>query len=153
MRTSPLWAICLLSSLTAAAVATAAEDEKTPAASGASGKSITIELNKLETVERACRGYFVVRNRTSDLVTELRLDVFLFDKNGIIVRRVGLTFSDLAPERTKVALFDLTDSPCDQVGRVLLNGVVNCTGAGNAALPGCTDIVRTTTRTSVPFDY
>ena len=127
------------------------------ASSGGDGASranaIAVELNKLEAIGRACRGYFVVRNRTPEAVGELRLDVFLFDKPGLILRRVGLTFTDLPPERTKVALFDLTEGACEEIGRVLVNAVVDCTNPRGGALSCCSEMVRTSTRTQAEFEY
>ena len=147
-RLRPACAIALVAvpALSFAALATSGSNDASRTS------AITVELNKLEAIGRACRGYFVVRNRTPEAIGELRLDVFLFDKPGLILRRVGLTFTDLPPERTKVALFDLTEGACEEIGRVLVNAVVACTNPRGGALPGCAEMVRTSTRAHAEFE-
>ena len=128
-----------------------------PGRSGESGPakspSITIELNKLEAAPNACRGYFVVDNRLPEALKELRLDIFLFDRTGVILRRVGLPFVDVRPERMKIVLFELADLACNDIGRLLVNDVLICTGASGAAISGCGGMVSTSTRASAKFDY
>jgi hypothetical protein len=114
---------------------------------------IQVELNKLEPAGIACRGYFVVSNGVSEPLKELRLDVFLFDRAGIILRRFGLTFLDIRAERSKVVLFDLPEVECGNVGRLVVNDVIACTVASEAPLAGCSTRVRTSTRAGVPFTY
>jgi hypothetical protein len=121
--------------------------------SAAGGGSIALELNKLESVANACRGYFVVDNHTPETLKELQIDVFLFDKDGIILRRVALSFLDVRSGRTKVVLFDLADLSCGDIGRLLVNEVLACTDASGAAVPGCADRLAVTTRTDATFEY
>lgn len=120
---------------------------------GRRGNAISLELNKLEAASGGCRAYFVVENRTQEAVKELRLDTFIFDANGQIARRIGLTFPDIRPERTKVVPFDLAGSGCPEIGRVLVNDVLACTGPTGAAIPNCGDILKVATRASARFEY
>jgi hypothetical protein len=73
---------------------------------------INVELNRLEPAGNACRGYFVIANTAQEPLKELRLDVFLFDKAGIVLRRVGLTFADIRANRSNVVLFDIPETAC-----------------------------------------
>lgn len=114
---------------------------------------IQVELNKLEPVGSACRGYFVVNNGQPEPIKELRLDVFLFDRAGIILRRFGLTFLDIRAERSKVVLFDLPEVSCNDVGRMVVNDVIACTAASGSPLPGCASKLRTSTRANASFTY
>lgn len=114
---------------------------------------IAIELNKLETTPGACRGYFVVRNHTAEPLKEMRIEVFLFDPKGVILRRVALTFLDIRAERMKVVLFDLAEAPCTEVGRLLVNDVLGCTSLSGAPVEGCADLVSVSTRAAAAFDY
>jgi hypothetical protein len=125
---------------------------ETPGAEAGAG-SISIELNKLESTQNACRGYFVVDNRTPEPIDELQIDVFLFDKEGVILRRVALSFLDVRSGRTKVVLFDLADLACGDVGRLLVNEVLACKGASGEAIEGCGDMLATTTRAEATFEY
>ena len=115
-------------------------------------RGIALELNRLEAVGSSCRGYFVARNNF-DRVTEVRLDVFLFDRQGIILRRVGLTFPDLPAQRTKVVLFDLADAPCSELGRLLVNEVIGCTSAGGQPVNECPNSIVTSSRANIEFGY
>ena len=114
---------------------------------------IDIELNKLEAAGPACRGYFVITNGTADALKELRLDVFLFDRSGVIMRRAGLTFLDVRAERTKVVPFDFPDVSCAGVGRLTVNDVLACTAAAGTPIAGCADRIRASTRASAGFAY
>jgi hypothetical protein len=117
------------------------------------GPSITLELNKLETAAGGCRAYFVVENRTSEGVKELRLDTFIFDAGGQITRRIGLTFPDIRPDRTKVVPFDLNGAACPEIGRVLVNDVLACTAASGAPVGNCGDLLKVTSRAGTKFEY
>jgi hypothetical protein len=137
-----------------APTAAAPPDPPTPSAdkAAAKGGSITIELNKLEPAANACRGYFVVENRLPDTVKELRLDIFLFDRAGVILRRVGLPFADVRSQRMKIVLFDLADLNCNEIGRLVVNDVLACTSANGAPISDCSGMVATTTRAGPRFD-
>ena len=62
-------------------------------------------------------------NNTPARLKEPQIDVFLFDKQSVILRRVALRLSDIRPgHRPKVVLFDLADLDCGSIGRLLVNG-------------------------------
>lgn len=139
----------LLCCCAAAALAQAPASPPPPAPE----RPIAVELNRLEAAGPACRGYFVLRNRLPERIAELRLDVFLFDRQGVVLRRVGLTFPDLRPERTKVVLFDLAEGACADIGRLLVNDVIGCTGANGETVKDCAEKIATSTRTAAEFEY
>lgn len=143
------------SALAAAAIASSPVLSQPAGDQGAkrAAPSITLELNKLEAAAGGCRAYFVVENRTSDGLKELRLDTFIFDAGGQITRRIGLTFPDIRPDRTKVVPFDLTGAACPEIGRVLVNDVLACTGAAGAPVVNCGDLLKVTTRAGARFEY
>ncbi len=108
---------------------------------------IPLELNKLEPLPApatapgggaaataGCRAYVVVTNPDPEPISQLRLDLILFGKDGVILRRIALDLGPLAPHKTAVRLFDLQGQPCDGIGRMLVNDVLACqTGqSGNA---------------------
>ena len=97
---------------------------------------IQVELNKLEPA--ASRAAVTLSSATAYRSRlRLRLDVFLFDRAGIILRRFGLTFLDIRAERSKVVLFDLPEVECGNVGRLVVNDVIACTVASEEPLAGC----------------
>jgi hypothetical protein len=102
--------------------------------------SITIELNKVEQTKDACRAYLLFENPTKAEFTDFRLDLVLFDKSGVISRRVAVDASPLRADKSVVKLFDLANLQCDKVSRVLLNDITPCK-AGGKSRSDCVDLV------------
>jgi hypothetical protein len=107
---------------------------------------VAIELNKLEQVEDACRIYMVVRNgRTA--YDSFKLDVVLFDTGGVIASRVAVGMGPLRAERPTVKLFDVQDQPCEGIGSLLVNEVLECQPADVAS--DCLARIEVSSRTDV----
>ncbi len=123
-----------------------------PGEAPAGGGSINVELNKLESMDNACRAYFVVENRTPEALGELQLVIYFFDKDGVILRSLALPFNDVRSGQTKVSLFDIPDLGCGDIGRLLVNEILACTNA-QGPVEGCADLVATSTRTDATFEY
>src|SRR6476620_4726922 len=102
---------------------------------GAKAASLTIELNKLESQKESCRAYVVVTNNSSTVYQALKLDLVLFQPDGVIGRRFALDLGPVKAQKRSVKLFDL-DMPCDQVGSLLINDVLECNGE-TGAIPNC----------------
>ena len=98
------------------------------AALGAKAAALTIELNKLEPQKESCRAYVVVTNNSSTVYQALKLDLVLFQPDGVIGRRFALDLGPLKAQKRSVKLFDL-DTPCDQVGSLLINDVLGATAS------------------------
>lgn len=116
---------------------------------------VTLELNKLEPVPAAapgqpagCRAYLVASNpEAGEALDALRLDLVLFGTDGVITRRLALDLGPLPPGRTQVRPFDLRDQPCDGVGQILVNDVLQCRVAGTDRTD-CLTRLRTSSRTT-----
>ena len=104
-------------------------------AAGAKAGSLTIELNKLEPQKESCRAYVVVTNNSSTAYQALKLDLVLFQPDGVIGRRFALDLGPLKAQKRSVKLFDI-DTPCDQVGSFLINDVLECNGE-SGSIPNC----------------
>jgi hypothetical protein len=102
---------------------------------GANAANLTIELNKLEPQKESCRAYVVVTNNSSTVYQVLKLDLVLFQPDGVIGRRFALDLGPLKAQKRSVKLFDL-DTPCDQVGSLLINDVLECNGE-TGSIPNC----------------
>ena len=87
---------------------------------------ISIELNRLEPRDNACRVSLVVSNPGDKVYDSLKLDLVFFDKDGVIARRLAVEAGPIRADKTTVKLFDADNTPCDGVGRVLLNDVTAC---------------------------
>lgn len=108
-------------------------------ATAASG--VSVELNRLEPREQACRVSLVVGNPGEKAYDSLKLDLVFFDKDGVISRRIAVEAGPVRAAKTSVKLFDAADTACDAVSRVLLNDVTACGGEAD-----CLGLVTTTSR-------
>ncbi len=113
-------------------------------------QNLTIELNKLESVENACRAYMIFENNSGTSYDSLKLDLVMFDADGLINKRIAVEGAPLPVGKTSVKLFDIQDVSCEQLGRILLNDVLSCSGpAGEYS--DCLARIETTSRNLVSF--
>lgn len=122
----------------------------TVAAPAAAQSPVAIELNKVEQLEAACRAYLLFENGQDSGFEEFRLDLVLFDAEGVIARRIAVEAAPLRASRSVVKLFDLADLRCEDIDRVLLNDIAPCSD-GSGALQDCVDRVTLRSRTDIDF--
>ena len=120
------------------------------AGQAASNGGIGVELNKLETAGDACRAYLVLTNRSGKAFTSLKLDLVMFDGDGIVQRRVAVETAPVAVGKTSLKVFDIPGTACSAIGRVLLNGVMSCADA-NGARDDCLSLVTVASRAQQPL--
>ncbi len=87
-----------------------------------------VELNKLETAGEACKAVLVIENGKGGPIKSLRLDLYAFDPDGIVQKRSMVELGPLPARKTTLRQFEISPTPCAQVGRVLLNDVAACDG-------------------------
>lgn len=119
-------------------------------ASGAPDGTVHAELNKLEPSSGDCRAYLVLENKTSSDFAALKLDMVIFGSDGIVERRLAVQVAPLPPGKTSLKAFELDGLPCERIGRLLLNDIMDCAD-GTGSRGDCLDLLSTTTRTSIPF--
>ena len=119
-------------------------------AAAGSDESILVELNKLEPNDGDCRAYLVMENRSTSAFESLKLDVVVFDTDGIVAKRLAVEAAPLPLGKTSLKVFDIGGLPCDRVGRVLLNEVMTC--ADDAQARGdCLELMSTSSRARISF--
>jgi hypothetical protein len=123
--------------------------ESAPAPDAAPGP--TVELNRLEDAGGGCRLTLVVANPGDQRFEQLKLDLVLFDADGVVARRLAVETGPVRARKTVVRLFEAADLPCAGIGRLLLNDVVACS-AEDGPVPGCLDRLVTASRAAVPFE-
>ena len=112
------------------------------------GDVIRIELNRLEPAGDACRPNLVLVNGTDLTLSEFRLDMVMFDVDGIVADRLAVDASPLLPGNTNLIVFEVPSMLCDGIGRVLINAVIAC--AGGPEVPGaCLAMIEPSSRTDV----
>ena len=137
MRRPWAW-FCVLTLLNSAVLPASAAD------------AIHIELNKFEPREEACRAYLVFKNGAGSTFTEFKLDLVMFDPDGIIARRLALDAAPLRADKTSVKLFDIEGLACAGIARILINDVLDCRDAGGEHAD-CIDLVTSASRNDVPL--
>lgn len=123
---------------------TSAMAEETPSLS-----SLKIELNAVQQLEdNACRIIFVATNATGSNIDKMSAETVLFNPQGSVNRFTLFDFRDLPDGKTRVRQFDLPDTECTSVARILINGVSTCTVAGQDS-DLCLEELSVTTKTEV----
>ncbi|MEM9247083.1 MAG: hypothetical protein AAGB05_00150 [Pseudomonadota bacterium] len=110
----------------------------------------TLELNNTADVEQSCRLTYVATNGMGIDLSEASYEVAVFDSDGLVERLLILQFGALADGRTKVVQFDLADTACSGISRLLVNSVSECAAADGSA-PDCLDALETTSRSDINF--
>ncbi len=91
----------------------------------AAAENIAVELNSAETADNRCRLTFLTHNRGDSAIDSLKLDMALFDHDGIIYRRMATELGPMRAGKTNVRTF-LLDGNCEQIGSVLVNDITAC---------------------------
>lgn len=120
--------------LTAAATGAVLSLGALPAAAQSSG--IELELNTAADLEGSCRLTYVATNTAAGDLDQASYEVAVFDAQGIVTRLLVLEFGALPSGKTRVVQFDVPQTACNSISRILSNGPVDCTGGG-ARQPTC----------------
>ena len=114
------------------------------------GNTLSLELNGLRQAGEACRVVFVAQNGLGGDLDELSLEIVAFDRQGIVSHLTIFDFAALPEGRPRVRRFELADTQCETIGRVLINGIAACKGAqldGQACETG----LRLVNKTGIDF--
>jgi len=106
----------------------------------AQDKSLDIELNKAVDSGDGCLASFVFQNKLGQTLDRFSLDLFVFDKEGIIARQVLLDMAPLRKDKTTVANFSLIQIPCADIGKVLVNDIPSCRSEEGSLLDCLADL-------------
>jgi hypothetical protein len=114
----------------------------------AAAQTLNIELNKLEDAGGQCVASLLLTNRLSETLEQVRFDLYVLDKAGVIARHLLLDTGPMRTGKTTVASFALLDQPCGNVGRLLVNDVPLCKTAAGVAVD-CVAALNLTSRAGV----
>lgn len=112
--------------------------------------TVTIELNRLQEVDTACRLSLVYTNMLAAPVETMMIETVLFNADGGVERFLVLKSRPLPPKKIRVQQFDISDFKCSAIGSLLLNDVKECK-AGSLTRSDCLDAILPTSRLTVPF--
>lgn len=100
----------------------------TSAQEGAASAGLSLELNRLEQNGAACRATLVALNGFAQNLDEAAFELVTFDKAGLIGLMTVIDFGALPPGKTLVRRFDLPETQCGDLSRILVNSVARCAG-------------------------
>jgi hypothetical protein len=95
-----------------------------------------LELNAIETADNRCRMTFLVENKSTRNIDSLKLDLAMFNPEGVIRQRMIIEMGPVRGKRTNVRTFS-SDGECSQLGAILVNDVSACApGEPTACMDG-----------------
>jgi hypothetical protein len=112
---------------------------------------LLIELNKLEDTEQGCRSLFLFDNATGHELNRFRVDLILFDQEGVYAKQLLLDMAPLHEDKKVMASFLLADQSCDSIGSILVNDLPRCENGSGAELD-CIPLLKVESRTEVPLE-
>jgi hypothetical protein len=112
---------------------------------------LTIELNKLEDTDEGCRSLLVVDNETGHELHRFRVDLILFDREGVYAKQLLLDMAPLYEDKKVLTSFLLAEHPCASIGSVLINDVPWCENGAGATVD-CVKLLEVGSRTEVPLE-
>jgi hypothetical protein len=139
-RRRQAWAICATFGLAALAQPLVAAEAE-----------LLIELNKLEDTEQGCRSLFLFDNATGHELNRFRVDLILFDQDGVYAKQLLLDMAPLYEDKKVLASFLLAEEPCASIGSILVNDLPWCENGSGAALD-CVPLLKVESRTDVPLE-
>lgn len=114
------------------------------------GSGITLELNKIEPVDNDCVLTFVVSSNLKADVSKLAYEFVVFDAEFRVQRMTVFDFRDIAAGKYRVRQFQLPNTNCGSLGRLLINDVSAC--KGDAVDPSqCVAGLKITNKTNTEF--
>jgi hypothetical protein len=112
---------------------------------------LLIELNKLEDTEQGCRSLFLFDNATGHALNRFRVDLILFDQEGVYAKQLLLDMAPVHEDKKVMASFLLADQSCDSIGSILVNDLPRCENGSGAELD-CVPLLKVESRTDVPLE-
>ncbi len=114
--------------------------------------AILLELNSAATTQAGgCRLTYVANNGSDQALQQIAYQVVIFDGDGIVRRILVLEFGGLTVGKTKIVQFELGDQGCDDISRIVVNDVAECTLAEGGAADFCLSGLETNSRTPIQF--
>jgi hypothetical protein len=96
------------------------------AAHSAPNDPIRVELNLAESVQSKCRLSFLIENKSDTPIERLTPDLAIFNREGIIQRRMVAEMGPVYRSKTIIKTFEI-EGECGQIGSILVNDITACT--------------------------
>jgi hypothetical protein len=93
---------------------------------------IRVELNLAEGAQGKCRLSFLIENKSDTPIERLTPDLAIFNREGIIQRRLVAEMGPVYRSKTIIKTFEI-EGECGQIGSILLNDITACAPGDPAA--------------------
>ncbi len=113
-------------------------------------EEIRLELNKVESSGTNCVLTFLATSTMPADIEKLAYEFVIFDKDLRVDRMTVFDFRQLKKGKYRVRQFQLPDTKCGKLGRILINDSSACDGTG-LTLPECFDKLTISNKTSIEF--
>lgn len=117
-------------------------------AGAADPPGVSLELNKLEPDEKGCRTSLVLNNTTDHTYQSFAPEIYLFQADGVIAKRLTINLAPIKPQKKTVKIFTLDGVACDKIGSLLINDIVECKNEAGPQ-PDCLDHLTTSSLANV----
>lgn len=113
-------------------------------------EGVALELNKLEPADKDCLLTFVVSSKSSKDLDKLAYEFVVFDDQLRVQRMTVFDFRELEAGKLRVRQFQLPQTQCSGLGRLLINDVSACEGNEvDASL--CSSGLQLSNKTDIEF--
>ena len=92
--------------------------------------AVLVELNRTVVQDGACRLTFMAQNNLDADIEQIVFETVIFTTEGGVERLTLVDLGALPTARPRVREFDMGGLACEDIGRILFNGVDICTGEG-----------------------
>jgi len=111
-----------------------------------------LDLNSVtETGEGNCRLTYVAANQSATALDRASYQIALFDGQGVVTRLLVLEFGALSEGKTKVLQFDLAETGCGSISRIVVNDSPACVASDGSATELCMSGLVASSRTPIQF--
>lgn len=111
-----------------------------------------LQLNgAADTDAGSCRLTYVATNQSELGLDKTAFEVGIFDAEGAVTRLLVLEFGALVAGKTKILQFDLGDTSCESISRIVVNNVAACTLADGETSDFCLNALSASSRTAIQF--
>lgn len=113
-----------------------------------SKKELTLELNNAVQVEGACRVSFLFHNTLAGTISDISMEVAILDKEQMTKDFLLISTGRLTQGKRRILQYDLAETPCSDIGTILINDVSDCQMTDMTAAQ-CLDAIHPSSRISI----
>lgn len=119
-------------------------------ASMASEPVLSLTLTDIKEVDSGCQGRFQLTNGLGHRVEHFKMVLAVFDRDGVLVDRLGVLVMPIRRDRPARAAVVLAPRPCAELGRVVVTDIPRCRVRGDTD-DACRTFLHLDSHTRLPL--